>query len=258
MVLTDECRVATIIIQDHGGRVEVRGMPAFRTIEPGVLSVASAFPDPPFELVESGVATGFDAELMQAICDRLGLRRRVVRYEGADFNGIFNGLQARAYEAVISGTTITPERERVALFSEPYLESGQSLVVNARRTPHIKSVDDLAGQTVGIQVGNTSDIVARDLKNRGAIADIKYGGILDALDDLSAGRIGGFIKLLPVTTWLIKDRPHLAVVQEIPTHERLGIAFALNNTALRDAVNQVLEELRREGALDVLKKRWLG
>jgi ABC-type amino acid transport substrate-binding protein len=234
---------------------------AFRTIEPEVLSVASAFPDPPFEVSEGGVDSGFDAELMQAICNRLKLRRKVVKYQGDDFNGIFDGLRTRAYDAVISGTTITPERERVALFSDPYVESGQSLVVSVERTPHITSTDDLAGQTVGIQVGNTSDIVARDLKHRGAIADIKYypyHGILDALDDLSAGRIGAFMKLLPVTTWLVKDRPDLAVVQEIPTHERLGIAVALDNAPLRAAVNGVLTDLRRDGTLDTLRKRWLG
>jgi ABC-type amino acid transport substrate-binding protein len=235
-------------------------MSAFRTIEPGVLSVASALPDPPFEVTRDGAEAGLDVDLIRAICDRLRLRRKPVRYRGEDFNGIFDGLRTGGYDAVISGTTITPERERVALFSDPYLVSGQSLVVNAKRTPRIRSVDDLADQVIGIQVGNTSDIVARELKGRGAVAEIKYypyDGILDALDDLSAGRIGAFMKLLPVTTWLVRDRPDLAVVQEIPTHERLGIAFALDNGGLRDAVNRELAELRRDGRLDALTHRWL-
>ena len=197
---------------------------------------------------------------MRAICGRLQLSLKPVKYHGDDFNGIFDGLRSHAYDAVISGTTITPERERLALFSDPYLESGQSLVVNTQRTPQIRSVDDLADQVVGIQVGNTSDIVARELHARGAIAGIKYypyGGILDALDDLSTGLIGAFMKLLPVTTWLVRDRPELAVVQEIPTHERLGIAFAHDNPALRDAVNSALATLRRDGQLDALTHRWL-
>ena len=81
-------------------------------------------------------------------------------------------------------------------------------------------------------MGNTSDAVAKALQAKGAIAAIKYypySGILDALDDLTAGTIGAFIKLLPVTTWLVKDRPDLAVVQEIPTHERLAITCTLDN-----------------------------
>ena len=236
-------------------------MPELSTRRSGVLSVASAFPDPPFEVVVDGAATGLDAELMEAVCRRLGFRRELVKYTGEDFNGIFDGLRTGAYDAVISGTTITPEREKVALFSEPYLESGQSLVVNVRRTPQVRSVDDLAGLVVGIQVGNTSDAVARELKARGAIADIRYypyAGIERALDDLCAGRIGAFMKLLPVTTWLIRDRPELAVVQTGLTRERLGIAVAPDNPPLRDAVNGALTELRRAGILTELVDRWLS
>jgi len=218
-------------------------MAALQTIEAGTLLVASAFPDPPFEVEQDGVATGFDAELMRAVCGHIGLRWQLTKYEGEDFNGIFDGLRTHSYDAVASGTTITPEREKVALFSEPYLESGQSLIVNTTRTPHITSTDDLADKVIGIQIGNTSDIVAKELKEAGKLAGIRYypyHGILDALDDLTAGRIGAVMKLLPVATSLVKDRPDLDVVQEIHTHEFLGIAFAPDNRGLRDAVNTAL------------------
>ena len=230
------------------------------TLEPGTLSVASAFPDPPFEVVEHTHDTGFDIELMGALCATLGVEHKVVKFDGTDFNRIFDGLASGAYDAVISGTTVTPERQAVARFTDHYLESGQSLVVNAKRTPTITSVDDLAGQVVGIQVGNTSDAVAKALQAKGAIAAIKYypySGILDALDDLTAGTIGAFIKLLPVTTWLVKDRPDLAVVQEIPTHERLAIACALDNHELCDALNGALRVRHHDGTIDRLRQRWL-
>src|SRR5918912_680343 len=116
------------------------------TLKSGVLQVASAFPDPPFEVDVDGKATGFDVELMQLICDKLGLVWQPVRYTGDDFNGIFDGLTDGSYDAVISGTTITPEREQVALFSVPYLEFNQGLVVNIARNPQIKPVADLRGQ----------------------------------------------------------------------------------------------------------------
>jgi ABC-type amino acid transport substrate-binding protein len=230
-------------------------------IKPGIIQVASAFPDPPFEVEIDGTDTGFDAELMQEICRALGVTWQLEKYTGDDFNGIFDGLADKRYDAVISGTTITPSRERVALFSDPYLEFDQGLAVNATRMPHLKSIADLRGQIVGIQAGNTSDIVARRLLADGAIAEIKYypyHGILDALDDLSAGHIGAFIKLFPVITWLVKDRPDLTVVQQIPTHEKLGIAFSKINTALCSAVNRTLVELKQRGVFDALCSRWLG
>jgi len=139
------------------------------TLEPGVLRVASAFPDPPFEVTIDSTQTGFDVELMRLICEDLGLARHQVEYAGDDFNGIFDGLIDGSYDAVISGTTITPEREQVALFSDPYLEFDQGLVVNVTRNPQIKTIDDLHGRVVGIQVGNTTDLVARKLLAEGAI-----------------------------------------------------------------------------------------
>ena len=55
----------------------------------------------------------------------------------------------------------------------------------------------------------------------------------------------------------MKGRPGLAVVQQIPTHEQLGIAFAKTNAALRDAVNGALADLKRRGVLDDLRRAWL-
>ena len=229
------------------------------TLEPGVLRVASAFPDPPFEVSIDGKKTGFDTELMRLICDDLGLILRPVRYAGDDFNGIFDGLGDGSYDAVISGTTITPGRERVALFSDPYLEFDQGLAVNVRRDPQIKSLDDLRGRVVGIQVGNTSELVARKLLARGAIGDIKYypyHGILTALDDLSAGHIEALIKLFPVVSWLVKDRSELAVIGQISTHEKLGIAFASTNVRLCQAVNKSLASIKKSGAFEALRRKW--
>src|SRR5215831_7411731 len=113
------------------------------TLTPGRLIVASAYPDPPFDLIEKGSASGFDIELMHAICAQLGLALQPVRYSGADFNGIFDGLAKGSYDVVISGTTITSERSAVALFSQPYLEFNQGVAVNRRSTPNVASLGHL-------------------------------------------------------------------------------------------------------------------
>jgi ABC-type amino acid transport substrate-binding protein len=131
------------------------------TLEAGTLKVASAFPDPPFELGTSEAPAGFDVELMRAVCRERKLELQLIRYAGDDFNGIFAGLAEGRYDAVISGTTITPERSKIVQFSQPYLEFNQGVAVNHQRTPHVETVADLRGLTAGIQSGNTSDIVAR-------------------------------------------------------------------------------------------------
>ncbi|MGA7487984.1 MAG: ABC transporter substrate-binding protein [Xanthobacteraceae bacterium] len=229
------------------------------TLKPGTLIVASAYPDPPFDVMKNGSAGGFDVELMRAICAQLDVALQPLRYAGDDFNGIFDGLAKRSYDAVISGTTITPERAAIALFSQAYLEFNQGVAVNRQRTPNVSSVADLRGLIAGIQSGNTSDYVARRLVAEGAIAGIRYypyHGIAGALDDLEAGRIGLVIKLFPVISWLVKQRPQLTVAFEVPTHERLGIAFAKENEGLCKAVNGALTALRGNGEFARLEARW--
>ena len=230
-----------------------------RILNPGKLIVASAYPDPPFDLIEHGSPGGFDIELMRAISAQLSLTLQPVRYAGDDFNGIFDGLAKRSYDAVISGTTITPERAKLVLFSDPYLEFNQGVAVNRQRSPNVASTADLRGLTAGIQSGNTSDFVAKRLKAEGAIAGIKYypyHGIATALDDLEAGRIGLVIKLHPVISWLVKDRPRLSVPLQVPTHEKLGIAFAKDNEALCADVNRALATLRSNGEFARIQARW--
>jgi polar amino acid transport system substrate-binding protein len=231
-----------------------------RTLSPGTMTVASAYPDPPFDIMQDGTATGFDIELMRAVGEQLGLTIRAVPYDGDDFNGIFDGLGGTC-DAVISGATITPERAAMVLFSKPYLEFNQGVAINRTLTPKVATVGDLRGLTAGIQSGNTSDLVARRLLAQGHIAGIRYypyHGIGAALDDLQTGRIGLIIKLFPVISCLVRDRPDLAVAMQVPTHERLGIAFARDRGDLCQAIDTAIQTLRENGTFARLHTTWFG
>ena len=231
------------------------------TRTPGVLCIASAFPDPPFEVMESAGPAGLDVELMQAICADLGLQWRLVHYSGADFNGVFEGLRDGSWDCVTSGATVTPEREAVATFCAPYVESGQSLVCNVEQTPNVRSIDDLRGLTIGVQEGNTSAPVAHRLLAQGKVADVRtyaYHDIGAMLDDLDAGNLGAAMKLAPVMRWLIRTRPRLRVVQERITDEKLAAAVRLGNQALRQSIDAAQGRLRDRGFLAQLHRKWLA
>ena len=232
----------------------------FSTVVTGVFCVGAALPDPPFEFMDGDTARGFDVELMQAIGAELGLQWRLVPFAGSDFNGIFAGLANGAFDCVTSGATITPERERMATFCAPYIQSGQSLVCNIEATPHVRSIDDLRGMIIGVQHGNTSEPVAHRLKADGRVAEVRtyaYHDIGVMLDDLAAGKIGAVMKLAPVMHWFTRSRPALRVVQERITDEKLGVSVRLGNKALRQAIDAAQTKLQNTGVLPQLVTKWL-
>jgi ABC-type amino acid transport substrate-binding protein len=168
------------------------------------LRVGAAFPDPPFNGMPDN--TGLDIDLMTAIAESLGATVEFIPCEGNDFNGIFDGLGS-AYDCVTAGTTVTPDREKKAKFIPPYLISGQSLAVDTTRLPHVRSVDDLEGLTIGVQADNTSQPIAERLVAEGKAAAVRvyeYGTIRSALTDLATGACDAFMKLAPVLTELVK------------------------------------------------------
>jgi polar amino acid transport system substrate-binding protein len=231
------------------------------TKDAAALKVGAALPDPPFEFVGQDGPAGFDVALMQRIAGKLGRTWQLVRYDGADFNGIFAGLDSGAYDCIASGTTITPGRAERADFCAPYALSGQSLVVDATRHPRVRGVDDLEGLVIGVQHGNTSEPVADKLVAEHRAARVRvyaYHAIEQALDDLSSGGCDAFMKLAPVTAWLVRDRPRLKVVQVGITAEQLGICVRTGNTALRAAIDKAQAELVADGTLATLIAQWLG
>ncbi|HAT8703016.1 TPA: transporter substrate-binding domain-containing protein [Legionella pneumophila subsp. pneumophila] len=227
-------------------------------LKPGKLLVATAYPDPPFD-IEPG--DGFDGDLIKEICRILNLQLVQIKYEGENFNDIFLGLANKEYDVVISGTTITPNRSKQVLFSNPYLEFNQGIAVNTELKPNVSSFEDLKGLVAGIQKGNTSDEVAQDLLRKKILSDIKYYAYNEielAIQDLSAGKIGLVIKLYPVISSLIRNYTNLAVPLQAETHEKLGIAVAKDNFKLRDKVNLILADLMQNGTLSRLQHKWIS
>ena len=225
----------------------------------GPLRVGAAFPDPPFN--DAGGRGGLDIELMAAIGQVLGRTVEFVRYEGRDFNGIFDALDSGDFDCVTSGTSITGERALKAAFCDPYLVSGQSLAVDSTRLPDVRSIDDLDGLTIGVQQGNTSQPIANRLVADGKAARVRvyaYGNIRAALRDLTTGRCDAFMKLAPVLTELVASVAGPAVVQRGITTEKIAIAVPTTDTGLLARINVAQNQLEQDGTLPSIRERWTG
>jgi ABC-type amino acid transport substrate-binding protein len=223
------------------------------------LKVGAAFPDPPFNGMPDD--TGLDIDLMTAIAESLDATAEFIPYEGTDFNGVFDALNNGAYDCVAAGTTVTPERETKAQFVPPYLISGQSLAVDRARLPHVRSIDDLDGLTIGVQQGNTSQPIADRLVAEGKAASVRvydYGTIRMALTDLTTGACDAFMKLAPVLTELVKPVRGVEVVQRGISVEKIAIAVPIADQGLLRHITAAQEELDQSGMLQQMRLKWLG
>ncbi len=225
------------------------------------LRVGSALPDPPFELLDDKGPSGFDIEFTQAIADRLGRTWELVPYTGSDFNGIFTALATGEFDCIASGTTVTAQRRARADFCAPYLVSGQSLAVDTERHPNVHTLDDLTGLTIGVQIGNTSQPIAEKLVaggRAGAVKTYAYNEIQRALDELTTGGCDAVMKLAPVLTWLVRDRPNVEVVQRDISREEIAISVRRRNHTLREQIDDAQRALTADGTLARLAEEWLG
>src|SRR5918992_2969782 len=121
------------------------------------IKVASDIAYPPFEFEKKGKPVGFDIDLMREIGKRAGFKPE---FQNVTFDGIIPGLGNNLYDAAISAMTITEEREQQIDFSDPYFNADQSLLVLS--DSDIKSTEDLADSTVGVQIGTTGSMKAEE------------------------------------------------------------------------------------------------
>ena len=220
-----------------------------KTIRPGTLVVGSDIPYPPFEQGRPPDYAGFDIELIGAIADKLNLDTQI---KDSTFDTIFRDLGQGKFDAVISGSTITPDREKVIDFGDPYFLAEQSILVKAESD--IQTIDDLAGKTVGVQRGTTGEIYVKKHANAGDIRS--YGQVDDAFNAVAAGQVDAVVFDLPGTQEAAKTLEGLEVRQSIDTGEQFGIAFGPDNDGLREAANNALKELKDDGTFAELYKKW--
>lgn len=208
----------------------------------------------PFEYVnpQTGQIEGFDIDLMNAIADKAGLE---VEYVDMDFDTLLKDMAACKYDAAISSITITEERSKLMLFSDPYFTAGQMVTVRKENTD-IKIKDDLAGKLVGVQLATTGNIEAEKI----AGARIKtYVDVDMAYKALIKGEVDAVIYDNSLAQYYINTNPDdLKGVGTLITDENYGIAVCKDNKQLLNKINKGLSAVRSEGTIDSLIKKWIG
>jgi polar amino acid transport system substrate-binding protein len=213
---------------------------------------------PPFESVDANTneIVGFDVDLMNAIAELINIEPE---FQNADFSTIFAALQSGQFDAVMSAATITPERQEIVNFSEPYIDVGQLVVVQTDNAD-IQSYENLAdGAIVGVQTGTTGETAALEEANVSDGNLRRYQTIDVAFADLANGTIDAIVADGPtVGNYTSQERyqNQVKIVGEPFTTESYGIAVPKEDTELLNAINAALAQLKENGTIDQLREQY--
>ena len=208
---------------------------------------------PPFESIneQTKEIEGFDIDLMTAIAEKSGLE---IEFINVAWDPLLAGIAQCQYDAAISAMTITEERKKQFLFSDPYFEAGQIVTVLIGNTD-ITDKDALSGKVVGAQIGTTGSFEVEKI----AGATLKtYDDIGLAYQDLMNRQIDAIIADNPLALGYVGENPDkLKAVGEVFTEENYGIAVCKTETDLLAKINAGLKAVKAEGLIEKLVEKWL-
>ncbi|WP_323754585.1 amino acid ABC transporter substrate-binding protein [Marinobacter sp.] len=231
----------------------VVGMPLLAQEDPLRVGMSGSYF--PFTFVEQDELKGFEVDVMNALGKEMG---REIQYETANFSGLFGMLQSGRIDTVANQITITEERKKAYVFSDPYVYDGAQVVTKKGNT-EVRSVEDLKGKTVAVNLGSNFEDLLEQLPYADQINIKTYESNLER--DTALGRVDAFVMDRVSASQIIKEKP-LPLELAGPTFSQIKNAYPFHDNeagrALRDEVNKAMATLRENGTLANISEKWFG
>ena len=206
---------------------------------------------------EQNQIVGFDVDLAKEAAKRLGTE---VEFKAIDWNSKEAELKSGRIDIIWNGLDITPERQENMLFSKPYMDNRQIVFVKAGNDQDIAKEADLAGKGVGTQAGSTAEAyIDSQAELKGSFREFKtYGDYVSAFMDLENGRIDALVcdEIVGRYAMSKQDGKFDALDVTVGPVSEFGIAFRKDDTALRDKVQGVFDEMVKDGAAGKISEQW--
>lgn len=211
---------------------------------------------PPFEYEQNGEYVGIDIELIKAIAAEAGFE---IEIRPMDFKGIIPAIQSKQLDAAIAGINIREDRKKIVDFSDPYYDTGDTLVVRADDDT-INGPEDLKGKTIAIKKGTSGAKLAEQFAKQ-------YGAIVKYFDDSSTmfqevvnKNADATIEDFPVISYKLKMDPNakLKIAGGKLTSSQNGIAVNKDNKELLKLINEGLKKVKENGTYDEIIKKYTG
>ena len=219
--------------------------------------IAAANPTwPPMEFLdENKNIIGYDRDIIAAIAEEIGMKSE---FRNIAWDGIFASLESGQANVIASCVTITDKRKKAYVFSDPYYEVHQAVVV--AKDSAIKKPEDLKGKKVGVQIGTTA---IEALRKMNVDIDLRtYDEVGLVFEDMRNGRLDVVVCDDPVARYYAsrkegyKDLMKVAFLTE--DVEYIGFVFSKDNAELAAQVNKGLKAIRENGKEKAIRNKWLG
>ena len=221
------------------------------TVTDGVLTMATNAYFPPYEYYEGDAIVGIDAEIAAAVAEKLGLELKI---EDMEFDSIITAVTAGKADMGLAGMTVTEERKQNVNFSDSYATGIQVVVVP--EDSDIATVDDLTGKKIGVQLGTTGDIYCSGDYGEENVEKFNKGN--DAIMALVTGKVDAVVIDNEPAKSFVAANEGLKILETEYAVEDYAACIAKENTALLDAVNAALAELKADGTLDQIVAKYIS
>lgn len=229
-------------------------------VEAKDLRVASNTTFPPFEFVNTKTQeiTGFEMDLIRAMGKQAGYE---VKITNMAFDGIIPAVLSGSVDVGASGFSVTEERKKRVLFTEPFYKSGLTVLVAKGNEDKIQGFKDLDGRKLAVQIGTTAaaKAKAKDIKDA-KVQTFNNAG--DAILELANGGCEAVINDKPVTDYILTQQPRLAKkVVHLPdmlSADDFAMVVAKDRPELAAELNAALKALKENGEFDKLMMKWFG
>lgn len=211
----------------------------------------------PFEMRDkNGNIIGFDVDLAKKMASVLKVK---VTFVNTQWDGIIPALLTDKFDILMSGMTITPERNAQVNFSAPYITVGQTALLAAKhkgKVTNAKQLDD-PKYTVATKLGTSGDIAALRLIPRAKIK--KFETEADAALEVKNGRADAFIYDLPYLAVYANQYPEgVYMLPEPFTKEDLGWAIKKGDPDFLNWLDHFIVAIKNDGTYEVLYNRWFN
>jgi polar amino acid transport system substrate-binding protein len=216
-----------------------------------VINIGSDTTYPPHEFIEDGVVKGFDVDVVGAICERIKCQPNWIT---TAWDGIFGALADGQFDMVVSGVTITEERDKIVDFSDPYIIVQQGVLM--RVADQGKTIDDFKSGALRLasQTGTTNATLGEELVGRDNLA--LFDSFNNAVVAVRNGDVDGvIIDSTSAAAYEQEFAGELTVAITGLSSDPLGLVFQEGST-LQDAFNEGLAEIKADGTLDKLVIKW--